>query len=77
MQPAVLIRLRPTGPWRFGPGDGGDTRLDFTFRSDRLYSAVTLAMRKLGFLEEWLDATARRPEPAVTFSSLFPFQTDV
>ena len=77
MQPAVLIRLRPTGPWRFGPGDGGDTRLDFTFRSDRLYSAVTLAMRNLGFLEEWLDATARRPEPAVTFSSLFPFQTDV
>ncbi len=77
MQPAVLIRLRPKGPWRFGPGEGGDSRLDFTFRSDRLFSAVTLAMRKLGCLEDWLDATAKASVPAVTFTSLLPFQGEV
>ncbi len=75
-QPAVLVRLRPLGPWRFGTGEGGDHRLDTLFRSDRLYSAVTLAMEQLGFLDEWLDATARAASPAVTFSSLFPFQGD-
>ncbi len=73
MQPAVLIRLRPAGPWRYGPGDGGHDRVDTLYRSDRLYSAVCLAMRQLGFLEEWLGATARASNPAVTFSSLFPF----
>jgi CRISPR type III-A-associated RAMP protein Csm4 len=76
MQPAVLIRLRPAGPWRFGPGDGGHDRLDGLYRSDRLYSAVTLAMRQLGWLEAWLEATARRESSAVAFSSLFPFQGD-
>ena len=76
MQPAVLIRLRPSGPWRYGPGDGGEDRVDAMFRSDRLYSAVTIAMKQLGFLEEWLDATARAVTPAVAFSSLFPFQAE-
>src|SRR5579875_248145 len=76
MQPAVLIRLRPVGPWRFGPGDGGGDRVDALYRSDRLYSGVTLAMRQLGWLEEWLEATARAASPAVAFSSLFPFQGD-
>jgi CRISPR type III-A-associated RAMP protein Csm4 len=76
MQRAVLIRLRPSGPWRYGPGDGGQNRVDTLFRSDRLYSAVTLAMRHLGFLEEWLDATARNSTPAVAFSSLLPYQAE-
>jgi CRISPR type III-A-associated RAMP protein Csm4 len=76
MQPAVLIRLRPSGPWRYGPGDGGQNRVDTLFRSDRLYSAVTLAMRDLGFLEDWLDATARNSTPAVAFSSLLPYQSE-
>ncbi len=85
MQPAVLIRLRPTGPWRYGPGDGAPDRVDTVFRSDRVFSAVTLAMQQLGFLEEWLDATARAssvregegvPGPAVAFSSLYPYQGD-
>lgn len=74
MQPAVLIRLRPTGPWRFGPGDGGHDRIDALYRSDRVYSAVTQAMRQLGWLEAWLDATARATKSAVVFSSLFPYQ---
>ena len=33
-------------------------------------------MRDLGFLEDWLDATARNARPAVTFSSLLPYQTE-
>jgi CRISPR type III-A-associated RAMP protein Csm4 len=76
MQDAVLIRLRPLGPWRYGPGDGGNDRVDHLYRSDRLYSALTLAMAQLGFLDEWLDATARAYIPAVTFSSLFPYQAE-
>ncbi len=77
MQPALLIRLRPAGPWRYGPGDGALDRVDELYRSDRLFSAVTLGMQRLGFLDEWLDATARGTrEPAVVFSSLFPYQGD-
>ena len=74
MQQALLIRLRPLGPWRYGPDDGGHDRLDSLYRSDRLFSAVTLAMSRLGWLDAWLDATARATQPAVTFSSLYPFQ---
>ncbi|MBV9265644.1 MAG: hypothetical protein JO061_05695 [Acidobacteriaceae bacterium] len=77
MQPALLIRLRPSGPWRFGPGQGGRDRLDLLYRSDRVYSAITIAMKQLGFLDEWLDATARSAHaPAVVFGSLYPFQAD-
>jgi CRISPR type III-A-associated RAMP protein Csm4 len=76
MQSAVFIRLRPRGPWRYGPGEGGQDRLDTLFRSDRLYSALTLALRQLGHLDEWLGATAHAAVPAVVCSSLFPFQGD-
>ena len=76
MQPGLLIRLRPQGAWRFGPADGGHDRVDTLYRSDRLYSAVTLAMQRLDLLDEWLAATARAAQPAVVFSSLFPFQGD-
>jgi CRISPR/Cas system CSM-associated protein Csm4 (group 5 of RAMP superfamily) len=74
MQQALLVRLRPTGPWRYGPSDGALDRVDTLYRSDRLFSAVTLAMRQLGLLDTWLDAMARSPQPAVAFASLFPFQ---
>ena len=76
MQPGLLIRLHPLGAWRFGPADGGHDRVDALYRSDRLYSAVTLAMQRLGLLDEWLDATAHASKPALVFSSLFPFQGD-
>ncbi len=76
MPPALLIRLRPSGPWRYGPSDGAHDRVDSLFRSDRLYSAVCHAMLQLGHLEEWLAATAEAPEPAAVLSSLFPFQGD-
>lgn len=76
MQPAMLIRLRPLGPWRYGPGDGAQDRVDIAFRSDRVYSALTVAMRHLGYLEDWLAATTRTETPALAWSSLFPFQGD-
>ncbi len=76
MPQALLVRLRPSGPWRFGPSDGATDRVDTLYRSDRLFSAVTLAMRQLGLLDSWLDATARAPKSAVAFSSLYPFQGD-
>lgn len=75
-QPAALIRLRPTGPWRYGPGDGAHDRLDTLYRSDRVFSAVTMAMQQLGFLDEWLDETARGSQTAVAFTSLYPYQGD-
>jgi CRISPR type III-A-associated RAMP protein Csm4 len=71
MQPALLVKLRPAGPWRFGPSDGGNDRSDTLFRSDRLFSAFTTAAAQLGFADEWLAAAA-----SVRLSSLFPFQGD-
>lgn len=73
-QPALLIRLRPQGPWRYGPDDGGHDRVDALYRSDRLYSALTLAMGQLGYLPEWLDENTH--DPGIALSSLFPFLSD-
>ena len=71
------IRLRPTGPWRAGHRTGDRERVDSIYHSDALYSAVTHAMGSLGWLEEWLDATARAADGAfIRFSSLFPFIGD-
>src|SRR5258708_20465229 len=75
MDPATLIRLRPTTPWRVGPNSGVREQVDSIYHSDSLYSAVCGAMGQLGWLEDWLAATVLRPEgPAVRFSSCFPFQ---
>lgn len=76
MPAGLLIRLRPTGPWRIGPDSGDRDRVERVYHSDTLYSAVSSAMARLGALEEWLDATARATEPAVRFSSCFPFHGD-
>jgi len=70
---SILVRLRPTGPWRIGPDSGDPDRVDRIYHSDSLYSAISSAMARLGMLEEWLDETARAPEPAVRLSSCFPF----
>jgi CRISPR type III-A-associated RAMP protein Csm4 len=72
----MIIRLHPTAPWRIGPDSGDRDRVDRVYHSDSLYSAVCTAMNRLGMLEEWLQATARAAEPAVKFSSCFPFQGD-
>ena len=78
MAASLLIRLRPTGPWRIGPDSGARDRVDRIFHSDALYAAVCSAMARLDDgdtgLEAWLDATARSTEPAVRLSSLLPYQ---
>src|SRR5208283_3816427 len=83
MSSAVLVRLRPTGPWRIGPDSGDRDRVDRVYHSDALYSAVCGAMFRLGEGDAWLEATARAPVsgaegsalPAVRMSSCFPFHT--
>jgi CRISPR type III-A-associated RAMP protein Csm4 len=72
----IEVRLRPSGPWRAGHLTGDRDRVDAIYHSDAVYSAVTHAMSALGWLEEWLDATARAEMPAVRFSSFFPFIGD-
>ncbi len=70
----MLIHLLPTAPWRIGPDSGDRDRVDRIYHSDSLYSAVSGAMVQLGCIEEWIAATALADEPAVRFSSCFPFQ---
>jgi CRISPR type III-A-associated RAMP protein Csm4 len=77
MNPGLVVKLRPAGPWRIGPDSGARNRTDVIYHSDSLYSAVTSAMLRLGSLEDWLDATARNAAPAVCFSSCFPFQDEI
>ena len=77
MNPGLVVKLRPTGPWRIGPDSGARSEVDFLYHSDSLYSAVTGAMSRLGLLEEWLDATARNGAAAVCFASCFPFVEEI
>ncbi|HYK62996.1 MAG TPA: hypothetical protein VEV85_26395 [Bryobacteraceae bacterium] len=76
MPASLFLRLRPTGPWRIGPDSGDRDRVERIYHSDSLYSAVSHAMARLGMLDEWLAATATAAEPAVCFSSCFPFNGD-
>ncbi|MEO8372976.1 MAG: hypothetical protein ABI806_27570 [Candidatus Solibacter sp.] len=76
MNPGLVVKLRPAGPWRIGPDSGARNRVDVIYHSDSLYSAVTSAMSRMGMLDAWLDATARSQAPAVCFSSCFPFTID-
>jgi CRISPR type III-A-associated RAMP protein Csm4 len=77
MNPGLVVKLRPSGPWRIGPDSGARNRVDVIYHSDSLYSAVTNAMARMSRLEEWLDATARSATPAVCFSSCFPFVDEI
>jgi CRISPR type III-A-associated RAMP protein Csm4 len=77
MNPGLVIKLRPTGPWRIGPDSGARNQVDAIYHSDSLYSAVTSAMARLGWLEDWLGATAANGAPAVSFSSCFPFLDEI
>lgn len=77
MQPALVVRLSPVGPWRVGPDSGARDRVDSIYHSDTLFSALTVALEQLGLREQWLDATVRQPlGPAVRFSSCFPFHEE-
>jgi CRISPR type III-A-associated RAMP protein Csm4 len=81
MNPGLVVKLRPAGPWRIGTDSGARNRVDAVYHSDSLYSAVASAMVRLGTLDEWLDATARNGGcplgPAVSFSSCFPFLDEI
>uniref|UniRef100_Q02AM3 CRISPR system Cms protein Csm4 n=1 Tax=Solibacter usitatus (strain Ellin6076) TaxID=234267 RepID=Q02AM3_SOLUE len=77
MNPGLVVKLRPAGPWRIGPDSGARNRVDVIYHSDSLYSAVTSAMSRMGMLEDWLTATARTETPAVCFSSCFPFLDEI
>ncbi len=77
MNPGLVVKLRPDGPWRIGSDSGARNRVDAVYHSDALYSAVTSAMARFGSLEDWLDATARAAAPAVRFSSFFPVLDDI
>ncbi len=70
---ALLIRLRPTGPWRIAGDSGRHDELAATFPSDRVFSAVTQAFAQLGELDAWLAATATAAVPAVCLTSMFPY----
>lgn len=75
MNPALLIRLKPTTPWRIGTGTGARDQAEAVLHSDTLFSAVCSAFDQLGLLEEWLNATVKEyGEPAVRLSSCFPWQ---
>ena len=78
MNPALLIRLRPVTPWRIGPDHGAPEQTAPVLHSDALYGALSLAFEQLGWLEEWLGATADPySAPAVRFTSCFPWQRGV
>jgi len=78
MQPALLARFRPSGPWRIGPVNGAREGVDRLYHSDALFSAVCGAMARLGRLEDWLGDAARNPAgPAVRFSSCCPWMGDL
>src|SRR5688572_17363702 len=73
MPSGFIVRLRPIGPWRLGPSSGARDRVDRVLHSDTLYSALTIAADHLGFLPEWLGATAQASEAVVRVGSAFPF----
>jgi len=76
MSPGLLVKLRPTTPWRIAPDSGARDRVDAVYHSDSLFSAITIAMDRLGQREEWLAATTAVEDSAVRFSSCYPFQDE-
>lgn len=73
MPKAQLIRVRPAGPWRFGPASGERRQTAVFAHSDTVYGAVSSAMARLELDGAWRKAQYEAVEPAVRFSSLYPF----
>lgn len=73
---AIVVRWKPTAPWRIGDDSGSRESSGGVLHSDTLYAAVCSAMNAMGWLEEWLDATARAETPAAVLTSAFPWQGD-
>lgn len=76
MSSALLVQLRPQGPWRSGPDSGSRDRVDPVYHSDALFAALTAQMFALGRGEAWLEATAGASDAAVSFTSCFPAYGD-
>lgn len=73
----MLVKLRPSRPWRIGPPSGERDRVDLIYHSDTLYSAITHSMRLLGRLEYWLETTARAEGSSpIRFTSMYPYFGD-
>ena len=78
MNPGLVVKLRPSGPWRIGPDSGARNRVDVIYHSDSLYSAVTCGHGAAGFARGVAGRHRRATaEPAVCFSSCFPFLDDI
>lgn len=77
MQPGLVVRFRPAGPWRLGPDTGASEAVDTLLHSDSLFSALTQAMARLGLLEQWLAETIGAEGPAVRLSSCFPYMDEI
>lgn len=73
MPQAQLIKIRPNGPWRFGPASGDRRETAVFAHSDTIHSAVDFAMSRLGRESAWRKAQFESVEPAMRLSSLFPF----
>ena len=73
---ALLVRWKPTAPWRIGDDSGSREFSGGVLHSDTLYAAVCSAMLSFGWLPEWLDATAQASVPAAVFTSAFPWHGD-
>jgi CRISPR type III-A-associated RAMP protein Csm4 len=73
MPAALLVRFNPTTPWRPGSAAGSRNGVQLPIGSDTLFAALTLAMRDLGQMEEWLAAATAEAGAAVRLSSMFPF----
>lgn len=71
----LLIRLRPSAPWRPGSRTGARGEVDPVYPSDSLFSAVSSALKRLRLEEGWFQAIASGA-PLVRFSSCFPFVKD-
>lgn len=72
MNAALVVRIRPSGPWRFGPESGSRQETADIGRSDSLFGALSSAMRKLGEGDEWFAASAAAERPELAISSAFP-----
>ncbi len=73
MATALLVRLRPNGPVRFGPASGARDETEIVGHSDTLAAALTWAAGQTDSAAEWREASIEADAPAVRFSSLFPF----
>ena len=76
MVPALRIRIWPTTPWRIGSDSGDRDQAGLVYHSDSLFSAVCQSFARLDLLDTWLAATVVAPDPAVRFTSCFPFLED-